>query len=156
MQSFTTANELQQIQIEMELASHQQQIQTAHITRTQVALRALSDDQVTLPQLSMQQQARLSVMQQSYIESCLLAGEANQVAVDPFAPIALRLARLNGSSASPLPATVPRPQQISNAPAPVRNLPQLPRANLHQAFRPPYARGRSGAEPDSGSESSED
>jgi len=156
MQSFTTANELQQIQIEMELASHQQQIQTAHITRTQVALRALSDDQVTLPQLSMQQQARLSVMQQSYIESCLLAGEANQVAVDPFAPIALRLARLNGSSASPLPATVPRPQQISNAPAPVRNLPQLPRANLQQAFRPPYARGRSGAEPDvsSGSESS--
>jgi hypothetical protein len=62
---------LQQIQIKMELALHQQQNQTAHITRQQVALRALSDDQVDLPALTLAQRQTLTAMQQSYIESCL-------------------------------------------------------------------------------------
>jgi hypothetical protein len=152
MESFTTANELQQIQIEMELASHQQQNQTAHITKQQVALRALSDDQVNLPQLSLQQRQRLTVIQQSYIESCLLAGEAAQVAADPFAPIALRLARLNGSSASPLP-TAPRPLQNSDAAVPRRRS-SVPRANLHASFQPSNAQNARGAAADSSPSSS--
>jgi hypothetical protein len=144
MRSFTTANELQQIHVEMELATHQQQIQTAHITKQQIALRALSDDQVHLPSLTMAQRARLVAIEQSYIESCLLVGES-PAAEDPFAPIALRLARLNGASTSPV-ATAPRAPPISVVAARA----QVPRANLQNVFRVPYAAAR-GVIPDSSS-----
>jgi len=144
MQSFTAANELQQIQIQMELAAHQQGNQTAHISRQQIALRALNDDLVVLPVLTLAQQSRLNAMQQTYIESCLLVGEA-QAAADPFAPIALRLARLNGESASPV-ATAPRAPPISVVAARA----QVPRANLQNVFRVPYAAAR-GVIPDSSS-----
>ena len=154
MQSFTTANELQHIHIEMELAKHQQQNQTAHITRQQVALRALNDDQADLPPLTLAQRQRKSAMQQSYIESCLLVGEA-QVAEDPFAPIALRLARLNGASTSPV-ATAPRAQPISVVAAGAqgeRRISSVPRANLQNAFRVPNATPARGAVQDSSSSS---
>jgi hypothetical protein len=177
MRSFTTANELQQIHIEMELATHQQQVQTAHITRQQVALRALSDEQVHLPTLTLAQRQRLVAIEQSYIESCLLVGES-QAAEDPFAPIALRLARLNEASASP--ATAPRAAPnsvvvaraapnsvvVARAPQGEPRVSPAPRENLansrlHNAFRPPYAgggraapnRNARGAVPDSSSSS---